>query len=217
MLDELKWDAAGLVTVVAQDRHSGEVRMLAHADREAVAATLRTGFAHFFSRSRQRLWKKGESSGHVLRVCEVWADCDGDALLYLVEPSGPSCHTGASSCFFRRLDGRPSESDRALPTLAALSGVLRRRAASDAATSYTKSLLDKGAAKIGAKLREEASELADALASESDERVASEAADLLYHAMVGLQLRGLSLEDVAKVLAARFGVSGHDEKAARGR
>ncbi len=215
MLDELTWDAAGLVTVVVQDRRSGEIRMLAHADREAVEATLQTGLAHFFSRSRRRLWKKGESSGHVLRVFEVWADCDEDALVYLAEADGPSCHTGTASCFFRRLDECYSESDRALPILAALTQVLRRRATADVGKSYTRSLLAKGPSKVGEKLREEADELANALGAESDARVVNEAADLLYHTMVGLELRGLTLDDVARVLAGRMGVSGHEEKAAR--
>ena len=225
MLDDLKWDAAGLVTVVALDRHDGDVRMVAHANREAVERTLETRTGWFWSRSRGALWQKGESSGHVLHVHEVWADCDGDALVYLVDPIGPSCHTGATSCFFRKLDvsldterdaaREPSSDDRALPTLARLGATLAARAKSDGDKSYTKNLLEKGAPKIGDKLREEAGELADALASESDERVVSEAADVLYHVMVGLQLRGLALHDVAAELARRFGTSGHEEKAAR--
>ena len=105
-LAQLKKDAAGLVTVVAQDRLTGEVRMVAHANEEAVQQTLETGAAHFFSRSRGALWKKGETSGNVMRVHEVWADCDADALLYLVDPEGPSCHTGAPSCFVTPADER---------------------------------------------------------------------------------------------------------------
>ena len=101
----LKWDAAGLVTVVVQDRMTGAVRMVAHANEEALTRTLETRDAHFFSRSRGALWKKGESSGNVLRVAEVWLDCDADAVLYLADPAGPSCHTGAESCFFTRVDG----------------------------------------------------------------------------------------------------------------
>ena len=213
MLDELKWDSAGLVTVVALDRHDGDVRMVAHANREAVERTLATRTGWFWSRSRGALWQKGESSGHVLHVHEVWVDCDGDALVYLVDPIGPSCHTGATSCFFRRLDAEGT--DHALPTLARLTATIAARAKSDGEKSYTKSLLEKGAPKIGEKIREEGGELADALANESDERVVSEAADVLYHVMVGLQLRGLALHDVAAELARRFGTSGHDEKAAR--
>lgn len=216
MIDELKWDAAGLVTVVAQDRRSGEVRMVAHANAEAVEATLRTGKATFFSRSRQALWTKGESSGNTLAVFEVWTDCDGDALVYLVEPAGPTCHTGAPTCFFRRMD-RDASSDvaRALPVLAQLGATIEARKAESADKSYTKSLLVKGPEKIAAKIREEGGELGEALQSEPDERVVSESADVLYHLMVGLAARGLSMEDVASELARRFGMSGLEEKASR--
>lgn len=187
--------------------------MVAFANRDAVEATLDSGLAHFWSRSRQTLWKKGESSGNTMRVLEVWSDCDGDALLYLVDPAGPTCHTGTRSCFLKRLDAVAEGT--ALPALERLAATLRERQASDAAKSYTKSLLLKGAPKIAEKLEEEAGELGIALDKESDARVISEAADLLYHAMVGLQLRGLSLRDVERELASRFGVSGHDEKASR--
>ncbi len=213
---ELKWDAAGLVTVVVQDRHTGEIRMVAHADRAALAKTIESGDAWFWSRSRSALWRKGETSGHVLRVAEVWVDCDGDAVLYLVDPEGPSCHTGATTCFFRRLDAAAAdEQDPAAPTLLRLERTLAERAKSSGAKSYTRSLLDGGAPKIGEKIREEAGELADALAREADERVTSEAGDVLYHAMVGLLFRGLGLRSVAAELARRFGRSGHDEKASR--
>lgn len=212
-LGELKKDAAGLVTVVAQDRMTGEVRMVAHADEEAVRKTLETGEAHFFSRSRNALWKKGETSGHVLRVAEVWADCDADALLYLVDPDGPSCHTGAPSCFFERVGANGGA--RPAPMLVRLEEALAARRAATSEKSYTRSLLEAGAPKIGAKLREEADELARAIAGESDERVASEAADVLYHAMVGLLSRGVPWRAVEAELARRFGVSGHDEKASR--
>lgn len=189
--------------------------MVAFANRDAVDATLDSGLAHFWSRSRNQLWKKGESSGNTMRVLEVWVDCDGDALLYLVDPAGPTCHTGTRSCFLRRLDASAEAGATALPALERLTATLRERQASDAAKSYTKSLLLKGAPKIAEKLSEEAGELGVALDRESDERVVSETADLLYHAMVGLQLRGLSIRDVERELAKRFGVSGHDEKAAR--
>lgn len=209
----LKLDDHGLVTVVAQDHRTGEVRMVAHASPDALEATLATGRATFFSRSRGRLWVKGEESGHVLRVVEVWIDCDADAVLYLVEPAGPTCHTGAPSCFYRRLDATGGE--RGLPVLARLELELEARRAESAQRSYTKSLLEQGAPKIGAKIREEAGELADAIAGESDARVVSEMADVLYHAMVGLLHRGIPLAEVQAELARRFGVSGHEEKARR--
>ena len=211
--NELAYDAKGLVTVVVQDRLTGEVRMVAHANEEAIRATLASGEGHFWSRSRGALWKKGETSGNVLRVHEVWADCDRDAVVYLVDPAGPSCHTGAPSCFFERALG--GAEGRALPTLVRLEDALAARASSSAEKSYTKSLLEKGAPKINAKIREEADELARAIEGESDERVVSEAADLLYHTMVGLLHRGVPMRAVLEELARRFGTSGHVEKASR--
>jgi phosphoribosyl-ATP pyrophosphohydrolase/phosphoribosyl-AMP cyclohydrolase len=210
----LAYDANGLVTVVVQDRLTGEVRMLAHADEHAIAATLASGEGHFWSRSRGAPWKKGETSGNVLRVREVWADCDRDAVLYLVDPVGPTCHTGAQSCFFEHAMGAP-EAARAAPTMVRLEEVLAARAGASAAKSYTRSLLEAGAPKIGEKLREEADELARAIDGESDERVVSEAADLLYHAMVGLLARRVTVRAVLAELARRFGTSGHDEKQSR--
>ncbi|MGE0787745.1 MAG: bifunctional phosphoribosyl-AMP cyclohydrolase/phosphoribosyl-ATP diphosphatase HisIE [Sandaracinaceae bacterium] len=212
---ELELDERGLVTVVAQDRASGEVRMVAFADRTAIDRTIETGLAHFHSRSRGRLWQKGEESGHVLHVREVWIDCDADAVLYLVDPVGPTCHTGAATCFSRRVHPAPESSGRAQPVLGALEATLESRASADAGKSYTRSLLDAGPSKIAAKVREEADEVGRALTSETDERVVSEVADLVYHAMVGLIARQRSLRDVALELARRFGVSGHDEKASR--
>lgn len=215
----LKFDAAGLVTVIAQDRHSGEVRMLAHADAHAVEQTLKTGKAWFYSRSRKQHWLKGETSGNTLAVHEVWTDCDADAIVYLVEPAGPSCHTGRETCFFRRLDDAPKDDavGWAQATFGQLENTLEARKDTDDGTSYTRQLLDAGAAKIGEKIREEADELARAVEGESDERVVSEAADLIYHAMVGLLSRGVTLRQVQAELARRFGTSGLAEKASRGK
>jgi phosphoribosyl-ATP pyrophosphohydrolase/phosphoribosyl-AMP cyclohydrolase len=216
---ELTYDASGLVSVVVQDRLTGEIRMLAHANEEAVKATLRTGEGHFYSRSRRALWRKGESSGHILRVTEVWADCDADALLYLVDPEGPSCHTGRQSCFFRRLDrdGVVHEDADLLgrPLFPRLWSELTARKRAGGDQSYTRKLLAGGAVAIGNKIREEADELARALADESNERVVAEAADEIYHLLVGLLLRDIDLRQVEGELARRFGVSGLTEKANR--
>ena len=211
----VEWGPDGLVPVVAQERHQGTVRMVAYANRAALDATLETGDAHFWSRSRQSLWRKGETSGNVLRVSEVWVDCDGDALLYMVDPTGPTCHTGRVSCFFRRLGPGADEPGAPRTTLRRLEVELERRVQADASKSYTRALLDGGPEKIGAKLREEAAELADAIAGESDDRVASEAADVTYHMLVGLLLRRVPFRSVLGVLARRFGVSGVEEKASR--
>jgi phosphoribosyl-ATP pyrophosphohydrolase/phosphoribosyl-AMP cyclohydrolase len=214
----LKFDDKGLIPAIAQDHLSGQVRMLAYMNEVALARTLESGKATFFSRSRGALWTKGETSGHVLQVLSVVADCDADTLLLSVLPVGPSCHTGRPACFFRRvgsdglLEDLPNE---ATPFLSELGEVLESRKQSTADQSYTKSLLAGGPEKIGAKIREEAAELAAAIASESDERVLAEAADVLFHAMVGLTQRGLTLRQVIEVLAARAGQSGHAEKAAR--
>jgi phosphoribosyl-ATP pyrophosphohydrolase/phosphoribosyl-AMP cyclohydrolase len=212
------YDAEGLVPAIAQDRLTGQVRMVAFMNAEALRLTLTTGIATFFSRSRHQLWVKGETSGHELRVSSVVADCDADTLLLLVDPIGPSCHTGRPSCFFRRVlpDGSLREdASEAAPFLSELEGTLIERQASTAEKSYTKALLDSGPPKIAAKIGEEAAELGSALQQESDERVVSETADLLYHVMVGLRARGLALRSVLDALAARTGKSGHQEKAER--
>jgi phosphoribosyl-ATP pyrophosphohydrolase/phosphoribosyl-AMP cyclohydrolase len=218
-LDELKWDRDGLVTVVVQDALTGEIRMLAHANPAAVRATLATGNAHFFSRSRQQLWRKGETSGHTLRVVEVWADCDGDSLVYLAHAAGPSCHTERQTCFFRRADSEATfevdDRQHAQSTLPRLWSELLKRRDSPAGASYTKTLLDAGSIKIGSKIEEEAGELARALTSESEARVVSEAADVMYHVLVGVLARGVSLRDIEGELTRRFGTSGLAEKAAR--
>ncbi len=215
---DLRFDQQGLITTVVQDRISGQVRMVAWMNQQALDATLRTGLLTFFSRSRQALWVKGETSGHQLKLQRLVADCDGDTLLALVEPIGPSCHTGRQSCFFEAVE---PPNDAALepqpaPVLFELGDVIHARAASTANKSYTKSLLEGGAQAIGAKVEEEAAEFAAALRSETDERVVSEAADVLYHLLVGLESRGASLEQVGEVLASRMGLSGLVEKAQRG-
>jgi phosphoribosyl-ATP pyrophosphohydrolase/phosphoribosyl-AMP cyclohydrolase len=206
-----------LLPVVVQDHVTGEVRMLAWATEEAVRATLATGRATFFSRSRGELWVKGQTSGHTLEVVSVLVDCDADALVYLVVPHGPTCHTGAPSCFFRRLtpEGALDEAASAPTLLARLDAVLLARRAATAEKSYAKSLYDGGPAKIGEKLREEADELARAVASEADDRVASEAADVLFHVMVALRSRGLGVEAVLRELERRAGTGGHEEKKRR--
>src|SRR4051812_5248276 len=150
----VKFDERGLIPAVVQDRLTGEVRMCAFMNQDAIAATIETGKATFFSRSRQKLWQKGETSGHVLRVHELYADCDADTLLVLVDPIGPSCHTGAPSCFFRRLSAEGTlrdESVSAQAFLGQLEGEIEERRKSSAAKSYTKSLLDAGTGKIGEK------------------------------------------------------------------
>lgn len=216
---ELVFNDQGLIPAIVQDRLTGEVRMMAWMNREALSATLTSGKATFFSRSRNCLWVKGETSGHVLLVEAIYADCDGDTLLVLCDPEGPSCHTGQENCFFvplGRSETDPSERQTAQPLLGRLERVLEARRASDGEKSYTKSLFEGGARKIGDKIREEAEEVSTAISEESEERVASEAADVLFHLLVGLKFRGLDFRKVLAVLARRFGTGGHAEKASRG-
>jgi len=228
---EALWSAAtpderGLVTAVVQHAATGRVLMVGMMNREALALTLERGLVTFWSRSRQTLWQKGETSGHTLALREIRIDCDGDALLVQAEPAGPTCHTGHSSCFFRPVgaDALAEDDGPVAPTDAVLAGVfevvLARKAGlgmtQAQGKSYVRDLLAAGTTKIEAKLREEADELARALASESPARVAAEAADLVFHALVALAARDVDLRDVAAVLAGRFGTSGLDEKARRG-
>jgi phosphoribosyl-ATP pyrophosphohydrolase/phosphoribosyl-AMP cyclohydrolase len=216
-MESIKFDRDGLVCAVAQDANHGDIRMVAWMNREALEATLRSGKATFFSRSRQALWVKGESSGNTLQVLSVHIDCDRDCVLLRVLPAGPSCHTGQPTCFFHELSaqGVTPSAQPAATFMATLEAELMRRQSSSSERSYTKSLLDQGAGKIGAKVEEEAGEFAQAIASESDERVASEAADVLFHVLVGLRARAIPWTRVIEVLASRAKQSGHEEKAAR--
>jgi len=195
---EIVYDDRGLVPVVIQDWASGEVLTLAYANAEAIARTRATGELHLWSRSRDELWHKGATSGNVQQVRALRVDCDGDALLALVEPAGPACHTGERTCFFTG-DLEPPAPHEVLP---GLERTLARRAAERPAGSYTVQLLDDPPL-IGEKVREEAEEVARAAREESDERVDNEAADVLYHLTVLLHSRSRVLADAERVLAER--------------
>jgi phosphoribosyl-ATP pyrophosphohydrolase/phosphoribosyl-AMP cyclohydrolase len=213
----MRYDDKGLLPAVVQDGLTGEVRMVAWMSPEALALTHETGKATFYSRSRQKLWVKGETSGNTLAVRRVVADCDLDTVLVDVDPAGPSCHTGQDSCFFRQPSSEGADVAAAAPVLVRLERTIDARVESSSDESYTRSLLDRGPAVIGDKVREEADELGRALVDESDERVASEAADVLFHLMVGLRARNLGLREVLRELERRMGRSGIDEKRARSR
>ncbi len=195
---EVAYDDRGLVPCVVQDAGSGEVLTVAYMNAEALARTRETGEMHFFSRSRQRLWHKGESSGNTQALHSIRYDCDGDALVALVTPAGPACHTGERTCFHRG-ELSPTVAFESLP---ALERTIADRAARRPAGSYTTSLLDDREL-AGAKVQEEAEEVARAAREESDERLAEEAADVLYHLLVLLHGRGLSLADAERVLDER--------------
>jgi phosphoribosyl-ATP pyrophosphohydrolase/phosphoribosyl-AMP cyclohydrolase len=196
MPENLKYDANGLIPVLIQDFASGDILMMAFANAEAVRATGETAEAHFWSRSRGKLWKKGETSGNVLRVREVRTDCDRDCLLVVVDPAGPTCHTNARTCFG---EATPTAAGMA----AALDAVIAARAAERPAGSYVAQLSAGGLEATLAKVREEAGELDEAARGESAERLTEEAADLVFHVAVALQQRGSSLTRVLEILKAR--------------
>lgn len=191
----------GLRPVVVQDRRTGQVLMLAYADREALRRTQHTGLAHFWSRSRQGLWQKGETSGHVLRVRRILEDCDGDSLLYVVDPAGPACHTGEVSCFHRTVDGH--REDAPAGVLAELERIIQQRIQDPPPGSYTAALLSADPARLHEKLFEETAEVVRAAREEGRERLVQEAADLVYHLLVLLHRHGASWSAVLDILQDR--------------
>jgi phosphoribosyl-ATP pyrophosphohydrolase/phosphoribosyl-AMP cyclohydrolase len=195
---EIAFDERGLVPCVVQDWRTGEVLTLAYMNAEALRRTRETGEMHFFSRSRQELWHKGATSGNTQALKAIRYDCDGDALLALVEPAGPACHTGERTCFHRG-QLTPAAPHEALP---ALERTISERAGTRPEGSYTSELLSEPD-RIGEKVREEAEEVARAARGESDERVAEEAADVIYHLAVLLRSRDLELADAERVLDGR--------------
>lgn len=207
--EEIRFDESGLVPVVTQDAATGEVLTLAYANREAVERTLHHGEAFYYSRSRAGLWYKGETSGNTQKVIEVRLDCDGDALLYKVEPRGPACHTGATSCFYTTVAGEgvgvatgeraEEESPGAMIDRLARTIAERRRERPE--ESYTAKLIDRGTGRVAQKVGEEAVEVV--VAALQGEKLAEESADLVYHLLVLLEERGVGLEEVAGVLRDR--------------
>ena len=209
-VDRVRFDGSGLVPVIAQDATTGDVLTLAYANREAVEKTLASGEAHYYSRSRSELWRKGATSGNTQRVVEVRLDCDGDALLYMVEPRGLACHTGERSCFYTSLAGEGVElkaagdDDVLLGTMVErLAGTIAQRHKEMPEGSYTVSLIEGGPERLAQKVGEEAVEVV--IAALSGERLSEEAADLVYHLLVLLEERGVGTEQVAKVLHDRHG------------
>lgn len=193
-LDTLDFDkGGGLVPAVVQDARTRRVLMLGYMNRAAAERTLATGRVTFWSRSRQALWEKGETSGHGLRLRALSTDCDRDALLVLAEPEGPTCHTGAVSCF----------ADAPGSTLAELEGTIRQRRASGGPDSYVRALAEAGLDRCAQKVGEEAVEVVLAAKNDDDAALAGEAADLVFHLLVLLQQRGLGLADVTAALDAR--------------
>lgn len=199
-LERLDWAKGdGLLPAIVQDASSGAVLMLGYMDREALAQTLATGLVTFYSRSRRALWVKGETSGNRLRLRALHADCDGDAILVQADAAGPVCHTGTASCFA----DAPAPAAAPLAFLASLEAVIDSRIADSPTGSYTAKLHAQGPRRIAQKVGEEGVEFALAAAGGSDEDVTAEAADLLFHLMLALRARGLSLGEVAGTLKRR--------------
>ncbi len=196
-IGELDWEKMDdLLPAVVQDRRSGRLLMLGYMSEEALAATLSSGFATFYSRSRERLWQKGETSGNCLRVQGVFVDCDDDALLLIADPEGPTCHLGTTSCFAAGSTDGPG-------WLAELTAIVHDRAASGDPSSYTRKLLDGGAERIAQKVGEEGVEVALAAVTRDPQGCAEELADLLYHVTVLMEARGFGWDEVIAVLKDR--------------
>ena len=205
-LSRIKFDADGLVPVVAQESRSGDVLMVAYADQEALRRTRASGLAHYYSRSRKTLWRKGDTSGHVQQVRQIRVDCDGDTVLYRVEQTGPACHSGDRTCFASEVTpegGTQHTSDPGGHVLGRLTETIRARAAQRPAGSYTAQLLAQGPARIAQKVGEEAVEVVVAALGKDETRLAAESADLLYHLLVLLQAKGIAVEEVWRELEAR--------------
>ncbi|HEY5673064.1 MAG TPA: bifunctional phosphoribosyl-AMP cyclohydrolase/phosphoribosyl-ATP diphosphatase HisIE [Malonomonas sp.] len=226
LIDQLKFDEHGLLPAITQDAVTGEVLMMAWMNAEAVEQTLATGKVHYYSRTRQQQWLKGETSGHLQLVKEIRFDCDNDCLLIKIDQQGAACHTGQRSCFYRVWDGEVIQtSEKAVDAAAvyarqdilnALYNIIQeRRQLADGEKSYVKSLFDKGLDKILGKIGEEATETAVAGKGGDKQEVINEVADLFFHVLVLLGFYDLPPERIYAELRRRFGLSGIDEKASR--
>lgn len=221
ILNKVDWQKQELLPVIVQDVQTNEVLMMAYMNQEALRLSLETKLAHYYSRSKQRLWKKGESSGHVQHIKQFLIDCDNDTLLLKVEQEGVACHTGRKSCFFTELDSGAETMEVEVDTTAAygvidtLYHTIQERKNADPETSWTAKLLSKGENTILKKVVEEAGEFSFAVKDDDEEEIVYEAADLTYHVLVALGYKNISPDRVKQELARRFGISGITEKASR--
>jgi len=218
---QIDWNKNPLIPAIAQDATTGEILMLAYMNEESYDLTLSTGYAHYFSRSRQRLWKKGESSNHTQEIVDVLLDCDADTVVLKINQNGVACHTGRKSCFFTSVTQDKIILEQEIDTDAIYGVVdtlyhtiLERKNSKETKSSWTKKLLDDKTLLLS-KIKEEADELSVAIDREDDKQVIHEAADLLYHALVGLGSRDITPDRVKQELESRFGTSGIDEKSTR--
>ncbi|MGB7403483.1 MAG: bifunctional phosphoribosyl-AMP cyclohydrolase/phosphoribosyl-ATP diphosphatase HisIE [Arcobacter sp.] len=221
-IENIAWEKMdGLIPVITQDSTTNEVLMLAYMDKEALDLTLSTKFAHYFSRSKQRIWKKGEESGHTQEIVEIMLDCDNDTILIKVIQEGVACHTGRKSCFFTNLETNEIISEVEVNTsnkysvLDNLFHVIQDRKNDDPKKSYTSKLLNGKENSMLKKIVEEAGEFTFAVKDDNSEEMIYEAADLVYHTMVALASKNISPDRIKQELARRFGMSGIDEKNSR--
>lgn len=213
-INSIKFDEKGLIPAIAQDYATGEVLMMAYMNREALEKTVFTGRAHYFSRSRNRLWLKGETSGNFQAVKAIYYDCDEDAVLLKVNQIGVACHTGERSCFFRRID-KGAEELAGLAVLAELFKTIEQRKKAAPGKSYVASLYAKGIDKILEKVKEESAELVDAAKGSEKGEIIHETADLLFHTFILLGQKDISLQEILNELKRRASISGIEEKASR--
>ena len=211
----------GLIPVITQDATTNEVLMLAYMNQEALELTIKTNFAHYYSRSRQRIWKKGESSNHLQEIVEILIDCDNDTLLLKVNQSGVACHTGRKSCFFTNLKTNETISDVQIDTTSAygvidtLYHTIQEKKNDDPTKSYTAKLLQGKQNSMLKKIVEESGEFSFAIKDNDTEEIIYEAAEITYHDLVALASKNISPDRVKQELARRFGISGIEEKNSR--
>lgn len=205
MLENLRFDERGLMPVIAQDWRTGEVRMLAWANKEAIEKTLQTGYAHYYSRSRQRVWKKGETSGELQRVLEVRIDCDNDTLIYIVQQEkNVACHTGERNCFFRNIEGDRVKGVLPFETLPRLQELIAQRLEEKPEGSYTVKIASEGEDRVLQKFGEEAIEALLALKKGDPKEIRAEVSDLLYFLVLSLTIKGVGVEEVLQELSSRM-------------
>jgi len=220
-LNRVDWEKSELLPVIVQEVSTNEVLMMAYMNREALELSLSTKTAHYFSRSKQRIWKKGESSGHTQAIHYFSLDCDNDTLLIKVKQEGVACHTGRKSCFFTELESGESNSEVLVDTTAAygvidtLYHTIQERKNADPKTSWTAKLISKGDNTILKKVVEEAGEFSFAYKDNDEKEMIYEAADLTYHMLVALAVKNISPDRIKQELASRFDMSGIAEKNSR--
>ena len=221
IIKRIDWQKQNLLPVIVQDSTTNEVLMMAYMDKEALRLSLKTKTAHYFSRSKQRIWKKGESSGHIQQIEEFLLDCDNDTLLIKVKQHGVACHTGRKSCFFTKLESGESVSNIEIDTKTTYSVIdtlyhtIQERKNADPSTSWTAKLFSKGENTILKKVIEESGEFTFAYKDNDEKEIIYEAADLTYHVLVALASKNISPDRIKQELSRRFGISGIEEKNSR--